>query len=515
MLFSRPRTFNPTTLPLHQIDLIHIAQDQQRQGNLEVALPIYSQLSQEKEGPAPLRDEARERLHAIEGSDGFTATRFEFLAQNITDQIIDPASLGAMVGAGLTYRLVRFGLVGTATRWGIRSPLLRPTARLLAFGVEAPLFPIYGRLGNMALGRASDWSRETLLHDIQSSFLVLGGLKLFGALGRQATLLTRVNRRELYSPLIQSTAMYLGILSGHQGEAWFGLSHPGTPGQLMAESLVTLIHFNAAGRLIPVMTGSRLRAIEQDMDRTLGRWTPRQAVALTQALAGPGVGMPDVFFNAPLPPPEGPSRQATGRVKRHGERLAVRDARARWRKFLRGSPPRFTFAVGTIPFLPENLFYSPRLKAFLIRERGWLVNRGHKFYEALRSKMLFDRQGNPLNLEMLSRFGRGNRESLVLLWTGRFPILYLEDGRVLADDFRSVMEALPETESRPDPETPPARPTNLAQGDMERLRGLKHTGEMWRGGGKLRQDRSGRGVRAESLRSGAERHIFQDIFSER
>ena len=180
-------------------DLLAYAQSQQQRGNIQEAMAVYSQLSAETETTAAIPDnirrQAQRALNAITGGDGFTASRAEYLANRTMEGLFDLPSLGAMMGAGLTYRFARFGLlrilnpvacpVRGALFAGSALGRLGPTALKGlatggAFALEASLFPVYGRLGAMALGREVDWSSHQLAHDVQSSFFILGGLKLFG-----------------------------------------------------------------------------------------------------------------------------------------------------------------------------------------------------------------------------------------------------------------------------------------------------------------------------------------------
>ena len=290
-------------------DLFSYAQFQQQRGNLQEAMGIYSQLGESSfvfrhssfvgepsrttnderrmtaAIPENIRRQAQTATDAIAGQGGFTAARVEYLADTFMEQVFDPAALGAMAGAGLTYRVARFGLLGSAGRLGLQSRLVRPAASLLAFGAEASLFPIYGRLGNMALARQVDWSSDQLIHDIQGSFLVLGGLKLFGAMGTQSLRWWQQGGRiggslaqQVLPTLVPQTAMCLGILSGHQGEQWLGLKEATSTGQLLSESMATLIHFNAMGRLIPILGGPRVRQLEQGLEQE------------TRRMSGPGSG---------------------------------------------------------------------------------------------------------------------------------------------------------------------------------------------------------------------------------
>lgn len=213
-------------------ELLNLALDLENRGQIPLAAKAYAKLQGS--------EQARERLAAMTGIAGFNLARGQFLAHRFLDQVIDPAALFSMLGAQGTYRIL--------------NPLL---GKLPAFVAEASLFPVYHRLGDAGLGRRVDWSREPLLHDIQSSFLVLGGLKAFGYLGQRGLAWWKRGRSlqgdlldQTLTRLLPASAMYLGILSGHAGEQAFGLAPSQSSGQLATESLVTLTHFLGVGRLL-------------------------------------------------------------------------------------------------------------------------------------------------------------------------------------------------------------------------------------------------------------------------
>lgn len=283
-------------------DLFSQANFQRRRGDIAEASAIYSQLVTEAEGLP--QQQAQEQLNAIQGTEGFTAARAEFLADTFFDQVMNPASLGAMVGAGLTYRVARFALLSSAVRLGMRSRIVQPAASLLAFNAEASLFPVYNRIGLMALGESVEWNSQLWTHEIPSSFLVLGGLKLSGFLGTRSLALAsrsgfigRGPVAHVLSRVVPQGAMYLGILAGHQAEEWAELRHETSRGQLMAESMVTLLHFNAMGRMIPHLAGPELASFERGLDFfsrriSAARVTPKQRRALVTAL---GLGLAHFF----------------------------------------------------------------------------------------------------------------------------------------------------------------------------------------------------------------------------
>ncbi len=254
-------------------DRLSYAQSLQRQGHTQEALTIYSELSngiqdhRESGTLDAIGQRAQENIHVIFGIGGFTPSRAEYLAENFMTQIMDPASLGAMVGAGLTFQIVRFGLLGSAARCGMGGPWVRNAANLLAFSAEASTFPIHTRWMANALGRQVDWSTPTLINDVQSSFLVLGGLRLAGGAGRSLSSLYPRSSQSMatYRFAVENASMFTGLLLGHQMEQVLGLTpHQGT-WQILAESLITFTHFKGAQHLIPHLTGRGLQQLEQNL----------------------------------------------------------------------------------------------------------------------------------------------------------------------------------------------------------------------------------------------------------
>ncbi len=290
---------------LQASDLLSYAQYEQHRGETGTAAELLSQVA--ASGPTEVASRAQARLDAISGEGGFSLARGEVLADQFVDQVMDPVALLAMTGAGATYRLARGGLLrslapfaqGLSTRGRSTLGML---ASVGAFGVEATAFPLYTGLGSEALGHGFDWSPENLSHRIQSSFLVLGGLKLFGHLGQRSLQGWQRGRvatggwaERILPTLVPQVSMYLGIVSGQVGERAIGLAPWGDAGQLLTESAVTLVHFNGMGRILGSVNGSdRLQALQRGAlpppvrARGLERLTPAYQEALAQLGRGEG-----------------------------------------------------------------------------------------------------------------------------------------------------------------------------------------------------------------------------------
>ena len=268
----------PESALLHYSDQFSYAQSQAQRGNLQEALTVFARLAAPGENgtaspvPEALRRQALIQMEAIQGTNGFTPERAEFLLQNLLPQIFDPAALGAMVGAGATFKVARFGLLGSAARVGLRSRWVEPAASLLAFGAEAGSFPIHHRLLGQSLGQEVDWSNGALFRDMQSSFLVLGGLRLSGAAGTrlfdQVHGIRTAFTPELYASrqAFQNGSLFAGVLLGHGLEQAFDLAPPQDALQFLAESFVTFLHFKAAERIIPSLSGPRFQQWEHELE---------------------------------------------------------------------------------------------------------------------------------------------------------------------------------------------------------------------------------------------------------
>lgn len=239
-------------------DQLSLARHHVQQGDptraAQILGEITSPISEGSLGPG-LQDQIHELREALSPTGSFDGTRVEVLASQFVDQVLDPAALTAMLGASTVYRLGRLGwlrvlqpglgTLGTAQRF---------LASGLAFGMEAPSFVLFHNLGAGALGHRVDWSGQGFREQVRSSFMVLGGLKAFGFLGRQATSMLGVPAG-FGAASIHQAAMYLGIVTGHAGENGLAGSSQTLGADMLLESLVTLIHFNGMGRMLGVLPG--------------------------------------------------------------------------------------------------------------------------------------------------------------------------------------------------------------------------------------------------------------------
>ncbi|MFO1462503.1 MAG: MBL fold metallo-hydrolase [bacterium] len=238
------------------------------QGNYPPAAELYQALLQSHlSGTSRHRQTAQRRLDAIQGR-GAWGGRAEFLLRNLAQQASDPSALLAMGAAGTVFRLTRLATLARltgASQPGFLSRLLGASrlASLAGFALEAPTFTLVGRLGNEALGRPQDWSARSLRQDLAASYLVLGGLKLGGALSAPLA----AGQAAPLRGLLQQGGLLGGIWFGHRLETWAGLRPPQDGATLLIDSLALLLQFQVAGNLGRLAFGPRFSAWEQGLDR--------------------------------------------------------------------------------------------------------------------------------------------------------------------------------------------------------------------------------------------------------
>jgi len=274
------------------------AQRQSQAGRPELAVEIYRGLLAEQGLNPALADRARASLDILLGRGSFGG-RAEFLMRNLAEQATDPSALFAMGAAGAVFRMTRLAALSrlaTEANPGFLTRLLGAgrVASLLGFAVEAPTFTVAGRLGAAVLGREQDWSLPALRRDLASSYMVLGGLKLAGALGQGAA--TRLGSSPALRGLTQQGSMLGGILLGRRLEEWTGLRERRDGATLLTDSLALLLQFHVAGRLSGSLFGEHVQAWENHLDLQAQQITENSRPQLLRPLFNaPGEG-----FNVPV-----------------------------------------------------------------------------------------------------------------------------------------------------------------------------------------------------------------------
>ncbi|HEX5033417.1 MAG TPA: hypothetical protein VFW62_02960 [bacterium] len=226
------------------------------------AAQIYSELQQ---GASEISDRARSRLQALAGSGSFGA-QTELALGQLADGIADPAALTAMGAAGAAFRVVRLAALsrliaapgaGLLTR-GIGA---RGLASSLAFAAEGAIFPAVHALAARSLGSAPE--STGFGEQVLASYCVLGGLRAATLVGRG---LSGGLASGLGTGLLQQGTLLGGILLGSSLEKSLSLKAEAPWSSTLAQSLVTLLHFNAAGSLFRSLSGRRFQAWEKGLD---------------------------------------------------------------------------------------------------------------------------------------------------------------------------------------------------------------------------------------------------------
>lgn len=256
---------------------------------LAAAGHLYNEIAHsdaEHGAAAGLRARAQTRLDALTGV-GSSAYRTEFLLRRIARETMEPTTLVGMTAASAAYRLTRLAflsrLVGSPAGGLLtRGFGARATASLMAFGVEATVFPMASRGAAAAFGRDLDWSLGTVGREIAGSFLLLGAMKLagFGSAGLYNRMVERgvaaraASLRPVAQSLLQQGGMLAGLTLGHHLETAAGIRPHQDGATTFVDSLAMLIQFNAAGRLAHGIMGPGYAAWERSLDLHANRLAP-------------------------------------------------------------------------------------------------------------------------------------------------------------------------------------------------------------------------------------------------
>ncbi len=262
-------------------------------GNFPAAAEIYRQVISSPDA-GPRRETAQRHLDAILGQ-GSLGGRAEFLLRNLAQQASEPSALLAMGAAGTAFRMTRLATLSRLTAevnpgWVTRLFGAGRLASFAGFAVEAPTFALASRLGNEGFGRSQDWSGAALRRDLASSYLALGGLRFFGAVGNGLA----SGRSAFAQGLVQQGSMLTGILLGHRLETWAGLRATQDGATALVDSLAMLLQFHVAGNLSRSFFGPGMAAWERSLDlqaETMARgtrWSP--PMVFDHALPSPAGG---------------------------------------------------------------------------------------------------------------------------------------------------------------------------------------------------------------------------------
>ncbi len=268
--------------------LLHLAGRLERRGNENDAAAIYQSLL---EGNFQASTRARERLSVLQGGGAFGA-RVERLLGRFVEQAADPAMLVGMGVAGTVASLARIGILarlstvpGSLLTRGLSARLLAGSG---ALALEAPAFTISAHFANSLLGRPQDPSLRAWGHELASGYLLLGALRLSGAL-------VQAMPRNFSRPLFHQAGLFGGVLAAHGAEAVLGLRRPQRFDATVLEAFSTLLQFHVGGRLSQGLLGQGHAAFSRELEqrsRDLG--TPNGLSGLGLHLESPALAIPGV-----------------------------------------------------------------------------------------------------------------------------------------------------------------------------------------------------------------------------
>ena len=301
-------------------DLLSWAREQESGDRPQLSQRTYQYLGANGEVPSWVQERARHRLAVLAGEGNFFENTEQFFSETFR-QVLTPANLLAMTGAGLAFRFSRLGFLRFLGNAGLRGAPLHLGAAGAAFNVEALSFPLLNRLGHWGFGGRADWSRESLSRDIYSSYLFLGGMRAanfaagkflqWGSAVPGADRLWAPNLGSLglSGSLARSGAMFAGVLGAGMAEQWGGLREFSSAGDFLQHSLRTFLQFKLAGAALSYGLGPRFAAFERRLDLEALRLreptaTPRAPFpdSFQTAFAGAALAAGGLEAGAPLPP---------------------------------------------------------------------------------------------------------------------------------------------------------------------------------------------------------------------
>lgn len=250
---------------LYSETLLTMAGREERGDHPELAARYYSELLQSETSPANVRERARRRLAGLRG-EGEIGDRAERLLGRLFQEASDPSALFAMTVAGTVFRGVR--ALGLARAMSSPSAGLlsrgfgaRLFAGSLGFAAEATIFPLALRAGNLALHRTQDWSARALGHDLASSFMTLGALRVGGFVPRALA-----GQNSMLRPAMEQLGMFGGILLSHELEIRAGFRERSYGSAMLLGALSTLLQFNIAGRIQRGLVGESIGPWERNLE---------------------------------------------------------------------------------------------------------------------------------------------------------------------------------------------------------------------------------------------------------
>ncbi|HEX5034634.1 MAG TPA: ATP-binding protein [bacterium] len=276
--------------------LLSLAARQMGAGRAENAARIFPALQRLAENalvPEALRRRIGGELAAFQGQ-GNVGQKVEHHLQSFFNDAVHPATLaGFAFGAG-AFQGARFLAL---SRLGLAPAgfLTRGFGARLAGGVagwaaEVPALTFGSRGVRALMGERLEWSREGLGRELGSTAITLGLMRAAGygarrgfeAVHRQPAAIQSLRWSgavPFSGPALQQSAMLGSLMLAHDVEARLGLRPSSDLAGNLSESLLTLLHFNVAGRIFhEVQPRAFARAIQAAESRSQDLSGPRSSL---------------------------------------------------------------------------------------------------------------------------------------------------------------------------------------------------------------------------------------------
>ena len=299
--------------------LLVFAQARFQEGRSEQAFQVWNVLSQAQEFPESIRTQARDQSLAMTGQ-GKAGLRAEFLFQHLVQETMDPATFLALGLCAPVSRVSRLWSLSALSNTSLKVWEANALSRLIAFGIEAPVFALSAKAGHSFLGRSENWSAPQVGREILSSYLFLGAMKLSGS-AMEAALEWRTGSQLVAAPsrwqafsqtFLPQASMLGGIYLSRALETHFSLRPKQDAANALVESLALLLQFNVAGTLSQGMLGEGFRSWEKQVE---GR---AQQLLSRNSKSGP------FNFGGPLLAMEGPANLPASNAWNQSEMSEVR-----------------------------------------------------------------------------------------------------------------------------------------------------------------------------------------------
>lgn len=263
-------------------DLQTRARELQASGSIKEAVLLYEFiLSSSENGSSPgesIKRQASLSYNALLQR-GPLVPQIEFQMSRFIDEVTHPIALSSMVAAGLTYGSVRWATFAglgrfPAVSWLTRGWGAQVLASVAGLGAESGAFLGVERGLSSLTGHRKSLTAATLSQEYWSLALMLGLLRASGGLTRSLLSLPSLRVRSTNTWLHRvphiiapQAAMYASILGAHSLETQLGWRKPMETSPLALGALITLLQFNAMGRLTENALGEGYANLNRDLHR--------------------------------------------------------------------------------------------------------------------------------------------------------------------------------------------------------------------------------------------------------